>query len=165
MNQYKMNDSDKELFLSGDEGRGMVRKEASELHPNSESIQIVDEEGNLFDTVTGVDHHENETTDPGFAIVLTDDQLEERRTLQALEAADLAKVEDEIRPKVMAKLKDEARAEIREEYAETIRNLRREKAELKMQVQRLTEGVTALSRKESELQTELTVLKASRSES
>jgi hypothetical protein len=163
MTQYKMTKSDKELFLSGDEGRGMVRKEASELHSDAESIQIVDEDGNLFDTVTGTDH-ESETTEPGFAIVLTDEQLEERRTIQALEAADLSRIEEELRPQVMAKLKDEARTELREEYAETIRNLRREKTELKAQVIRLTEGVGALSRRESELKTELTVLKASKTE-
>lgn len=159
MNKYQMTESDKDLFLSGDEGRGSIRMEASKSNPGAESIQIVDSEGNLFDTVTGIEH-DGDATDPGFAIVLTDEQLDERRTMQALEAADMSRIEDDLKPKVLAKLKDEARSEVREEFRETIQQLRTEKAELLDKVRRLTEGVSALSRKEEALTEEILSLRA-----
>ncbi len=163
MNQYQMTESEKELFLSGDEGRGKIRQEAALSNPEADSIQIVDSEGSLFDTVSGTvsgTEHDAEKTEPGLAVVLTDEQLDERRTVQALEAADLARTEEELKPLVMSKLRDEARDEIREEYRETIQRLRQEKAELQSQVRRLTEGVNSLSRRETALTDELAMLKA-----
>ncbi len=160
MNQFQMTESDKEKFLSGDEGRGEIRREASNSNPAAESIHIVDSEGNLFDNVSGASFSSDDDTDPGLAIVLTDEQLDARRTESALQAADLARVEEDLKPQVYAKLKDEARGEIREEYREIIQGLRSDKAELANQVGRLTEGVTTLSSKNQSLIEELALLKA-----
>ncbi len=159
MNQYQMTESEKELFLSGDEGRGKVRQDAAHSNPEADSIQIVDSEGELFDTVSGAEH-DGEKTEPGLAVVLTDDQLEERRTAEALHAADLARTEEELKPLVMSKLLNEARSHMREQFVEEIRQLRTDKAELVNQVKRLTEGVRAQASRIAELSDELVVAKA-----
>ncbi len=162
MNQFQMNESDKAEFLGSDEGRGRIRLEAARSNPHAESIQIVDSDGNLFDTISGVDF-DGETTEPGLAVVLTDEQLEERRLEEALHASDLARVEDEIRPLVMSKLKDEARSEIREEFRQVIQQLRSDKAELQSHVGRLTEGVRSLTSQRDSLKSEIELFKASHS--
>lgn len=162
MMKYKMTDAEKETFLSGDEGRGEIRLKASKAFPQAETIQIIDSENDLFGEVTGAEFEES--TDFGLAVVPTDEQLELKRTEDALLSADTARLEDEIKPLVFAKLKDEARNELRAEYGATIRSLRAEKAELKSQVGRLTEGVTALTKQVESLKTENALLKSSAGE-
>lgn len=161
MNQFQMTESDKADFLSGEEGRGRIRAEAASSNPRAESIQIVDSEGLLFDTVQGIEFDgESEDTSPGLAVVLTDEQLDEKRMTEALLSADVARVEDELRPLVMAKLKEEAHSEVREEFRETVQQLRRENSELRDASRRLAEGTTSLARANEALRTENALLKA-----
>lgn len=147
----------KDKFLSGDEGRGEIRKTASELFPEAATILIVDEEGNLFDTVGGINSSLISDDTDDRAVIVTDEEVQEKALDDALNAADLARVEAEIKPLVIARLKDEARNEIREEYRNTIRELRASKTELTKQVVRLKEGMLGADRLLTEARNELSI--------
>jgi hypothetical protein len=163
MNKYQMTESEKELFLSGDEGRGRIRQEAALSNRDAESVQIVDSVGDLFDVVVG-SNYDSDDTNPGMAIVLTDEQLRERRlsratelpgeeldlertdsgALKALEEAYLAHLQRSVSPQFVSRLEDEINTKLREEYAETISNLRAENAELTTQIGELTGEIGTL---------------------
>lgn len=152
-----MTPEEKDLFLSGDEGRGTVRQKAAASYPSSETVRIVDNEDNLFGEVTGEGFDESE--EPGLAVVLSDDQLEEKRLEEALHQSNLLHMENEVRPLVFAKLKDEARDEVRAEYGQVIRELRETVANQRLNIQKLTLGVTAAGELRKPLEVENTALK------
>lgn len=157
MSKFVMSESQKELFLSGDEGRGEVRRIAAEENPTVETIYIVDGEDNLFGEVTGAEYKEEASVSD--AIVLTDEQLEEQRYEAALTQSELDNLEAEIRPKVMSKLRDEAREEVRTEYRDIIRQLREDAVNSKLQIQKLTKGVNSGSELRAQLESDNTLLK------
>lgn len=161
MTAYQMTEGEKERFLSGDEGRGEIRGFAAKAYAGAESVQIIDSAGDLFDTVTGGEFVADESSEePGFAVALSDDELEEKRTVDALRIADVERIENEIKPLVYQKLKDEARTEIRSEFRETVRKYATENVSLREERSRLVAGTSALQTKYNQLVGEYEALKA-----
>lgn len=122
---YVMSETEKALFLSGDEGRGTVRLSAASSHPNTETIQIVDSNGDLFDSVSGSD-------DVGFAV-----EVDPAKIAKDKELAELRESEAFI-------MRMEVRNELRAEFLDALEKYADESARLHQALQKATEELQEL---------------------
>jgi hypothetical protein len=114
-----------------DETRASIRNEAAAKATVNDTVSIVSPDGEVWDTLAG------SLPDDG-AIVLTDEQLQERREQEAKDAEHIQYLETQIRPQVMGRLRAQARGEVREqlrEKSEEINSLRADVARAKLKHQ------------------------------
>lgn len=123
MKQYVLTEEELANF-SNDDFRAGVRSKAAETVSVTETVVIVNSEGDIYDTLQG------SIPDEDFGVVLTDEQIRERRESEAVEAAEIARYEREIKPKVYQKIRTEIRAEFRRELAESKETILKLRAEL-----------------------------------
>lgn len=157
MSTYRMTSSEKAKFLSSDEGRGEVRQEAAAYYSGSETIQIVDENDDLFDTISGSEYVPGESDE--MAVVLTDEEVAERHESSKLEAVELARIEEVVKPQVFAKLKEDAKTEVREEFQTIVHDQAEQIRQLTAEKVRLMSDLTANNNKHLELIAEYETLK------
>jgi hypothetical protein len=94
-----------------DEIRAEIRSKVSSQFTASDNVDVVGPDGLVWDILTG------SLPDDG-AVPLTTEELNSKHEKEASDAAHVEYLEAEIRPRVMSKLRSEARLEIREQLRE-----------------------------------------------
>jgi vacuolar-type H+-ATPase subunit I/STV1 len=115
-----------------DEVRAEIRSEISSKFTESDTVEVVGPDGQIWDVLTGT------LPDDG-AVVVSPEELEARAEKEKTDASHIEYLEKEIRPQVMAKLRTQARSEVREQLrdkSDEILKLRSEIANLKQSHQK-----------------------------
>lgn len=159
MKTYTLTESELASFAD-DSIRAEIRSRVSADSFENETITIQSETGDVYDVVSG------SVTLDDLGVVLTDEQIAERRESDEANAAreaaieaDALRIETEIKPLVMQRLRALARQEVREEIRELkaeIFELRASMATLKKKV---PDEIRELEKQNLELRTSLTTLK------
>lgn len=114
MNTYKLTPHELASF-SDDISRGSLRSRLAAEYPNG--VYIEDASGNLLDKLDG-DGSTVDSDSTELAVVLTDEEVEERKAKAELLKLEADHMEFDVRPLVMTRLRDEAKAEVADRMRE-----------------------------------------------
>lgn len=109
MKTYILSESELANF-SDDNVRAEIRGRVSAEALKNETVNIQSVSGDVYDIVSGSIPFDGE-----LAVALTDEQLAERREIEEANSAEILRIETEIKPLVMQRLRVLARHEMRDE--------------------------------------------------
>jgi hypothetical protein len=138
MNQYRLSNEEKASFFK-EEVREAVRKLAAENFTSEELVYIVDAEGEIWDQVHGSKEASELITEH-----FSEEELQVRIAKEAAEAEEAERLETDIKPRVMKKLRAEAKQELRDELRDRSNEVLKLRADLARAERRVNEELNQI---------------------